>query len=104
MILLQLAVASLPGAWPEALAQPIRKLRRPFFILFGGMLLYEWMLRLRIGRLLRSVPPGNHNPALLAASGADPEVNPLTRTPTRVMGCLNGHALLRQSSPRGILC
>lgn len=73
MILLLFAVASIPGAWPEALAQPIVELLWPFFILFGGMLLYEWMLRLRIGCLLRSVLPENHNSALLAASGSTRE-------------------------------
>lgn len=52
MILLLLAVVFIPGAWPAALAQPIRDLLWPFLILFGGMLLYEWMLRLRISRLL----------------------------------------------------
>lgn len=52
MILLLFAVVFIPGAWPDALAQPIRELFWPFLILFGGMLLYEWILRLRIGRLL----------------------------------------------------
>ena len=52
MILLLFAVVFIPGAWPEALARPIRELFWPFLILFGGMLVYEWMLRLRIGRLL----------------------------------------------------
>lgn len=52
MILLLFAVVFVPGAWPEALAQPIRDLFWPFFILFGGMLVYEWILRLRISRLL----------------------------------------------------
>lgn len=52
MILLLFAVAFIPGGWPEALLRPIRELFWPFLVLFGGMLLYEWMLRLRIGRLL----------------------------------------------------
>ena len=52
MILLLFAAAFIPGAWPAALVQPIHELFWPFFILFGGMLLYEWMLRLRISRLL----------------------------------------------------
>lgn len=52
LILLLLAVAFIPGAWPEALVRPIRELFWPFLILFGGMLVYEWLLRLRIGRLL----------------------------------------------------
>lgn len=52
MILLLFAVVFVPGAWPAALAQPIRELFWPFFVLFGGMLAYEWLLRLRIGRLL----------------------------------------------------
>jgi adenylate cyclase len=52
MILLLFAVVFIPGAWPAALAQPIRELFWPFLLLFGGMLVYEWLLRLRIGRLL----------------------------------------------------
>lgn len=52
LILLLLAVAFIPGAWPEALVRPIRELFWPFLILFSGMLVYEWLLRLRIGRLL----------------------------------------------------
>ena len=52
MILLLFAVVFVPGAWPEALVQPIRELFWPFLILFGGMLVYEWILRLRISRLL----------------------------------------------------
>jgi adenylate cyclase len=52
MIVLLLAVAYLPGAWPAALAEPIRDLFWPFLILFGAMMLYELVLRLRIGRLI----------------------------------------------------
>jgi adenylate cyclase len=52
MIVLLLAVAYLPGAWPAALADPIRGLFLPFLILFGVMMLYELVLRLRIRRLL----------------------------------------------------
>jgi adenylate cyclase len=52
MILLLFAVAFIPGTWPEALVRPIDELFWPFLILFGGMLVYEWMLRLRISRLL----------------------------------------------------
>ncbi|MFZ0106315.1 MAG: adenylate/guanylate cyclase domain-containing protein [Thiobacillus sp.] len=52
MILLLLAVAYLPGAWPAALSGPIRNLFWPFLVLFSGMMLYELVLRLRIGRLL----------------------------------------------------
>jgi adenylate cyclase len=52
MIGLLLAVVYLPGAWPAALAEPIRGLFWPFLILFGVMMLYELVLRLRIGRLI----------------------------------------------------
>ncbi len=52
MIVLLFAVVYLPGAWPAALAEPIRALFWPFLILYGGMMLYELVLRLRIGRLL----------------------------------------------------
>jgi adenylate cyclase len=52
MILLLLAVVYLPGAWPAALSGPIRELFWPFLFLFSGMMLYELVLRLRIGRLL----------------------------------------------------
>ncbi len=52
MIALLFAIVFVPGAWPAALAQPIRELFWPFFVLFSGMLVYEWLLRLRIGRLL----------------------------------------------------
>ena len=52
MIVLLLAVVYLPGAWPAALAEPIRGLFWPFLILFGAMMLYELVLRLRIGRLI----------------------------------------------------
>lgn len=52
MIALLLTIVFVPGAWPVALAQPIRELFWPFLVLFGGMLVYEWLLRLRIGRLL----------------------------------------------------
>lgn len=51
LIALLLAVAYLPGAWPEALAEPLRRLFWPFFVLFSGMMVYELVLRLRIGRL-----------------------------------------------------
>ena len=51
MIGLLLAVTHLPWAWPEALAQPLRRLFWPFLVLFSGMMLYELVLRLRIGRL-----------------------------------------------------
>jgi len=52
MIALLLAVVYLPGAWPAALAEPIRDLFWPFLILFSVMMLYELVLRLRIGRLI----------------------------------------------------
>jgi adenylate cyclase len=52
MIVLLLAVVYLPGAWPAALAEPIRGLFLPFLILFSVMMLYELVLRLRIRRLL----------------------------------------------------
>lgn len=52
MIVLLLAVVYLPGAWPAALAEPIRGLFWPFLILFCAMMLYELVLRLRIGRLI----------------------------------------------------
>jgi adenylate cyclase len=52
MIVLLLAVVYLPGAWPASLAEPIRGLFWPFLILFGAMMLYELVLRLRIGRLI----------------------------------------------------
>jgi adenylate cyclase len=52
MIVLLLAVIYLPGAWPAALAGPIRDLFWPFLFLFSVMLLYELVLRLRIGRLI----------------------------------------------------
>jgi adenylate cyclase len=52
MIVLLLAVAYLPGAWPAALAEPIRDLFWPFLFLFVAMMLYELVLRLRIGRLI----------------------------------------------------
>jgi adenylate cyclase len=52
MIGLLLAVVYLPGAWPAALAEPIRGLFWPFLILFSVMMLYELVLRLRIGRLI----------------------------------------------------
>ncbi len=52
MILLQLVVVYFPGAWPAALAEPIGTLLWPFLILFGGMMLYEGGLRLRISRLI----------------------------------------------------
>ncbi len=52
MILLLLAVVYLPGAWPASLAEPIRGLFWPFMVLFGTMMLYELVLRLRIGRLI----------------------------------------------------
>jgi adenylate cyclase len=52
MILLLLAVVYLPGAWPAALSGPIHELFWPFLFLFSGMMLYELVLRLRIGRLL----------------------------------------------------
>ncbi len=52
MLVLLVAVRFVPGAWPAALAQPIRELFSPFLILFAGMMAYELALRLRIGRLL----------------------------------------------------
>jgi adenylate cyclase len=52
MIVLLLAVVYLPGAWPAALVEPIRSLFWPFLILFSAMMLYELVLRLRIGRLI----------------------------------------------------
>jgi adenylate cyclase len=52
MIGLLLAVVYIPGVWPAALAEPIRDLFWPFMILFGGMIVYELVLRLRIGRLI----------------------------------------------------
>ncbi len=51
MIGLLFVVVYLPGAWPAALADPIRDLFWPFLSLFSGMMLYELVLRLRIGRL-----------------------------------------------------
>jgi len=51
MIVLLFAVVYLPGAWPVALAEPIHDLFWPYLILFSGMMLYELVLRLRIGRL-----------------------------------------------------
>jgi adenylate cyclase len=52
MIVLLLVVVYLPGAWPAALAEPLRGLFLPFLILFSVMMLYELVLRLRIRRLL----------------------------------------------------
>lgn len=52
MILLLLAVTHLPGAWPAALADAIDALFWPFLMLFSGMMIYELVLRLRIGRLI----------------------------------------------------
>jgi adenylate cyclase len=49
---LTVIVVFVPGAWPRAQADEIRQLFWPLFTLFGGMLVYEWVLRLRIGRLL----------------------------------------------------
>ena len=59
MIVLLIAVRHVPGAWPEALAMPVEALFRPLLYLFGGMMVYELVLRLRIGRLIaRSKLPG----------------------------------------------
>lgn len=52
MTVLLFAIVFIPGAWPAALAEPIRALFWPFLALFGGMLIYESILRWRIGRLL----------------------------------------------------
>jgi adenylate cyclase len=52
MIALLLAVVYLPGAWPAALAEPVRALFWPFLFLFSGMMVYELVLRLRISRLI----------------------------------------------------
>lgn len=53
MIVLLLMVVYFPGAWPRALAEPIASLLWPCLTLFGGMMLYEGVLRLRIGRLIQ---------------------------------------------------
>lgn len=52
MIVLLLAVTYLPGAWPVALKEVTRELFGPLLSLFVGMMLYELVLRLRIGRLI----------------------------------------------------
>lgn len=58
MIVLLLAVTYLPGAWPAALAGAARDMFWPLLALFGGMMVYELVLRLRIrGLLLQSRLP-----------------------------------------------
>lgn len=52
MFVLLLTVSYLPGAWPAALASALDEVFWPLLALFGGMTLYELVLRLRIGRLI----------------------------------------------------